>query len=177
MPGEPEREKLIREKVVSEDEAEAAATHDARLIIRELLMERGYLPDEVEVDREFTIAAGGRTENSSVDYIIKLKGRRYMSIKCSMALVSRERHVLAFSRVVDSCQIPYSVITDGMDARLMDTATGKVLAEGLGAIPHRARALADVEEVEFKEFPPAKKERETMILQAFECTGCPRPLD
>lgn len=177
MPGKSEREKLIREKVLSEDEAEVAATHDARLIIWELLVEKGYLPDEVEVDREFAISAGGRKEKSAVDYIIKLKGRRYMSIKCSMALVSRERHVLAFSRVVDSCQIPYSVITDGVDARLMDTATGKVLAEGLEAIPPREQAIADVEEVEFREFPPSKKERETMILQAFDCTGCPKPLD
>lgn len=175
MSGKSERERLIRDKVRSEDKGEALATGDAKLLTGQLLAERGYLPEEVEVDRKFAVAAGGRREAASVDYIVRLRGRPYMAIKCSMALVSRQRHVLAFSRVVDDCVIPYSVVTDGIHAHVMDTATGRMVSEALEGIPSREEAMKELQYLKYQECPPERKEREAMILQAFECASCPNP--
>lgn len=170
-----ERARLVAEKIRAEDERETLATKDAREIIGELLTQKGYLPGDLEIDREFSIRAGGREDTASVDYIVRLEGRRYMAVKCSMALESRERHVLAFGRVVDRYQIPYCVITDGLTARLMDTQSGKTLSEELDAIPSREEALRDIWTLEFRECPPERKAKETRILLAFECAACPKP--
>lgn len=173
MSDKSERERLIREKVRSEDEGEALATGDAKLLTGRLLAERGYPPGELEVDKEFVVTARGRRETASVDYIIKLRGRPYMAIKCSMALVSRQRHVLAFSRAVDDRIIPYSAVTDGIHAHIMETSTGRVISESLEGIPSREEAMKELQYLKYQECLPEKKEKEAMILQAFECASCP----
>lgn len=173
MSDKSERERIIREKVHSEDKSEALATGDAKLLTGRLLAERGYPPGEVEVDRKFTVAARGRRETASVDYIITLRGRPYMAIKCSMALVSRQRHVLAFSRVVDDRIIPYCAVTDGIHAHVMETFTGKVISESLDGIPSREEAMKELQYLKYQECPPERREKEAMILQAFECASCP----
>ena len=58
------------------------------------------------------------------------------------SLVSRERSALAAARVLnDEYRIPLAVVTNGRDAVLLDTVTGKVLDQGMKAIPDRTRIL------------------------------------
>lgn len=173
-----EREELVRKKVQEEDAREQLATMDARqLVLMFLKEEKGYLDEDIEIDREFIVSVkegpSPIEEAVSVDYVIRLEGIPYMAIKCSMAVESRERHMLAFSRVVDSRQIPYSVVTDGLKALIIDTVSGKVTAEGLENLPSRQEALKDMENMELTECPPVKKEGEKRILLAFECASCP----
>ncbi|MEJ2183225.1 MAG: type I restriction enzyme HsdR N-terminal domain-containing protein [Nitrospirota bacterium] len=171
----PDRKKLIKDKMRSHEERETLATSDARSIVSELLQRKGYLPEDIEKDRVFTVRAGQKEDTASVDFIIRLRGKRYMAIKCSMALVSRERHVLAFSRAVDEDQIPYSVITDGLRANLMETSTGRVISEELDALPSRQEAMEEAARLRYGPCPPERKEKETRILLAFECARCQSP--
>ena len=55
--------------------------------------------------------------------------------------MTREKPAMAAARVLDPkyC-IPLAVVTNGRDAELLETATGKVLATGMEAIPNRERA-------------------------------------
>jgi hypothetical protein len=50
-------------------------------------------------------------------------------------------------------QIPFSVVTDGKDAQLLETATGNVLAQGMDAIPSMEEAIQRVKEINFQPFP------------------------
>ena len=173
-----EREELVRKKVQEEDAREQLATMDARqLVLMFLKEEKGYLDEDIEIDKKFIVSVkegpSPIEETVSVDYIIRLEGSSYMAIKCSMSVESRERHMLAFSRVVDSRQIPCSVVTDGLKAHIIDTASGKVASGGLENLPSRQEAIKEMENMEFAECPPAKKEGEKRILLAFECTRCP----
>lgn len=177
MNGQEERKKLVEEKIRAEDEKEAIATGDAREIVGGLLREKGYQREDIERDSEFSIAAGDKEDTASADFIIRLGGRRYMAIKCTMALESRQRHILSFSRVVDEYQIPYSVVTDGLKAYLMDTLSGRVISEDLDALPARDEAAKDIEALTFSKLPPERKDKETRILLAFECASCPKPGD
>jgi hypothetical protein len=170
-----DRKELIRKKIQVEEEAERIATGDARELVGEFLRaKKGYLPEDIETDREFVVRTGSHEDTVSVDYIVRLKGKRYMAIKCSMSLESRERHVVSFSRVADSVQIPYCVVTDGIKAYLIETVSGKKLSEEMDALPSREEAMGDMEAVEFEQYPPEKAEKEKRILLAFECTSCPR---
>jgi hypothetical protein len=164
-----------KNKIEEEELKEALATQDARAVVLQILEEKGYTPEDIETDREFTVRAGEREERVSVDYLITLRGKRYMAVKCSMAVVSRERHVLSFSRVVENYQIPLSVITDGVDALVMDTVTGKTIGESFDDIPSKEDALRTFDSLEFREYPPERLEKQTRILLAFECATCPTP--
>lgn len=172
-----ERDKLVREKIAKEDEMESQATGDSRLIVRELLEKSGYSDHEIETDVPFEVSSGTHSGICSTDYIIRINNRRYMAVKCSMALESRERHILSFCRAADSHVIPVTVITDGLTAHVMDTFSGEKVAHGLDSIPHRDAAIAYLKDNPARTYPSDKAEKERRVLLAFETTLCPSPKD
>lgn len=164
----------FNEKMVLQfDQDEAAATSDARELTAKALLERGYAEDDIQVDCAFEVASRGKTDSTKVDYLISIKGVDMLAIKCSMAMESRERHVLSFARAAHANVIPFAVITNGIEARVMDTLTGKVIGEGLGSIPSRDELLSALSANAPAPLDPARRQKETMVLMAFECTDCP----
>jgi hypothetical protein len=168
---------MAREKLRAEDEGEALATEDALAMTADLLAERGYEPGEILKDQEYTVTAGGFTETVRADYIVRVGGRSYMAVKCSMAVDSRERHITAFSRVVEPGIIPLAVVTDGIVAHVVDALTGRLLNETLEGIPTREEAVIHLGNMEPVALAPEKRERETRVLLAFETASCPRVPD
>ena len=169
-----DRQKFIKEKI---GRAEAKAFEGLELVrdvIRDLLMnEKGYSDEDIEADRQFEIIQDNSRVLVSVDYILTLGGKRFMVIKCSPgALESRERHIVSFARVVDSYQIPFAVVTDGLHARTMDTLSGKLLSEALDSIPSRSRAMEILQSTELTPYPAERMEREKRILLAFDAIKC-----
>lgn len=169
-----DRQKLIEEKIGKAEARAVTSLALIRQIVREFLVhEKGYLDEDIEIDREFEIDLDGAKTPASVDYILRPGGKRFMAIKCSPgALESRERHVLAFSRVVDTYQIPLAAVTDGVQARVLDTLTGKLIAEGLDAVPDRSGASEILAARELMPYPAERLEREKRILLAFDTIKC-----
>lgn len=167
---------MVGKKVKEEDNREALATKDARDIIAEELALKGFFPSDLKKDKTYTVTAGNITQNVTADYVITLAGKSYAAIKCAMTLVSRERHVLAFARCVEETPMPYAIITDGLRAHVLDTATGEVVSESMDDLPKRSDALARMQSAELPApLEPARHERECRILLAFESTVCPTP--
>lgn len=169
-----DRQKLIEEKLRKTEEEACMGLSLIRRAVKEFLIsEKGYDGEEIETDRPFEIVIDGRSESTSVDYIIKVKGKRFLAIKCSPgALESRERHLISFARVVEEYMIPFAMVTDGARARLLDTASGKPVSEGLDSIPDKLKATEKVESIEFKPCPAQRIEREKRILLAFDAISC-----
>lgn len=169
-----DRQKLIEEKIrKAEAEALTSLTH-IRLAMRDFLIrEKGYFDDDIETDAEFVIDVDTTRVPVSVDYILRIKGMRFMAIKCSPGAVeSRERHLVSFARAADSFQIPFAVVTDGVHARILDAIAGKVVAEGLESLPGRQQAVEMVGTMEPRPYPPERMEKEKRILLAFEAIKC-----
>lgn len=169
----PDRQKLIEEKILKK-EREAERTLDTiREITRQLLFEKGYSEGDLEVDRIFEIELNGEKTPVSVDFIIRIRGKRLIIIKCSPgALDSRQRHIVSFARVVDSYQIPLAVATDGLNALTFDTISGRLIKEGLDSIPSKIEAESLVSDLEFIPYPSERLEREKRVLLAFEAIRC-----
>ena len=167
--GPGDREKMVQEKIDTEDSMEYVATSDSRVLTGELLEAKGYTSQDIEKDTVFPITVGGKTDNCKVDYIINLEGKRLMAIKCAMAVDSRERHILAIARCVnESYPIPYATVTDGLKAHILNTMSGKLIDNTTAGIPAREEALKLLHEADFKPLPAEKREMEMRVLQAFE---------
>jgi hypothetical protein len=169
-----DRRRIVREKIEETEEKAEKLLSLIRESIRDYLITvKGYAEDDIEENVVFEIRVDEKKENTSVDYIINLNGQRFMALKCSPgALESRERHLVAFARVVDTCQIPYAMVTDGSRARLLDVMTGKLLAEGLHSIPARAHAEQMLRTAKCIACPSERMDREKRILLAFEVIEC-----
>jgi hypothetical protein len=171
------RDSIVREKLKEQDDREAMATADARGLTLSLLTEKGF--SEIEQDPSFDIESSGTMARVSTDFIVRVNGKPFMAVKCSMALVSRERHILSFARAAIQEIIPFAVITDGLNAHLLDTATGRLISEDSKDIPDREKASEMLAGITPQSLPEERLKREKMVLLAFESASCPpaRPAD
>lgn len=112
---------------------------------------------------------------SSIELTVTLNDRPFMIIRYGPgSLVSRERAAIAAARVLcPDHRIPLAVVTNGEDAELLDTKTGKIQGYGLDSIPDYHSAVKMFDLVEF--LPPLdsmRRERELRILNAFDVERC-----
>lgn len=152
-------------------------THDERLrqgIARLLLEEKGYGHHEIRSRLSLPIRAGERRAVVPVDFLVELEGRGVLLIHYGPgSLVTRHRPALAMSRLVRDYQIPFVVVTNGVQADLL-AASGQLIGEGLEAIPTRQTLQGWVSACRFEPVALARLEREARILYAYEVDGsCP----
>ena len=89
------------------------------------------------------------------------------------SIVTRERAAIAAARVLEaSYPIPLAVVTNGKDAEVLDTYTGKVIRQGLDNIPDKNEAEALVQSLRFDPFDDKKRDRELRILNAYDIEVC-----
>lgn len=123
----------------SDDEPVRQAT-EARLLAM------GYSPQDISVDATHTLGPDQDSLRVLADLLVRSEGRPALLLRCARgSLVTREKEALAAARLIAPLLTPLTVVTNGDDAELLDTADGKVLATGLTAIPapgQLARMLA-----------------------------------
>ncbi|MDP2105328.1 MAG: type I restriction enzyme HsdR N-terminal domain-containing protein, partial [Desulfobulbaceae bacterium] len=108
-------------------------------IARILLEERGFHRHELEPRLKIETLFANNFVVSAIELVASISNKRLMVIRYGPgSLVTRERPALAAARVLTpGYVIPFTIVTNGEDAELLDTWTGKVLAIGLSAIPSR----------------------------------------
>jgi len=149
------------------------AEENRQMVERFLVDEKGYSKEEVAVDVDIEITVAGEIYRSQIDLVVGVEDEygsiRLMAIKCAAAsLGSREREILAAARLLAENQIPFSVVSDGRTAIVLDTVSGKKLGEGLNAIFSKAEAREKVKEIKPLPFPKEKREREKLIFRSFD---------
>ena len=151
-------------------------------LARLLVEEKGFAKDEIEPRLVINTLFAGNFVSSRIDFVVKIGGQRLLLLRYGPgSLVTRQRPALAAARVLDPGQlIPFAVVSNGEDAELLESRSGKVLGQGLAAIPDRRSLLAQLSRLDFT--PPAsgRREPELRILNAFDvevcCAGAPSPL-
>ncbi len=174
-----EDESVVREKKklsILEQEIEDGErlAVEARKMVSFLLLEKkGYQREDIEEKVVFEVKLGQETVYSSVDFVISVAGKKAMVIKCAEgALSSRERHVVAAARLLDSPPVPIAVVADPVNAEVLDVATGKVVGEGFGAIPIKDQIIQMLSEGFSKTLSLEQLEKEKRILLAFDAIRC-----
>lgn len=153
-------------------------THDERYrqkIARLLVNAKGYPKSSVTPGHILTVTAGEKCARVPVTYAVSLNGRIAMIVQYGPgSLVTRHRPALAMGRLVASHQVPVVVVTNGEQADILEGGTGKVIANGLEAIPCRQdleKILASWTETSIS---PKRASMEARIVMAFEIDDrCP----
>jgi hypothetical protein len=136
---------------------------------RFLVEKKGYDRDDIEVDADLRFSLHDEEVLSSVDLVVSVSGKRFIVLRCVPgSFVSRQRETLAAARILDDYQVPFSVVTDGKDAALLDTANGEVIGQGMNAIPSKEEAGQQIKEIAFQPFPQEKLERERIIFRSYD---------
>ncbi len=155
-----------------------ADTHDERYrqALAKLLVEKkGYDISEILPRTKLIVAAGDKRAQIQIDFTVVLNDTVAMLIRYGPgSLVTRHRPAIAASRVVAAYQIPLVVVTNGIDADIIDGKTGRILSKGIDAIPNR-QSLLDRCQTEVKvPIAPERIESEQRILYAYDVDdSCP----
>ena len=142
---------------------------------RMMVEEKGYAKEDLEPRLTIETTFNKTYVLSIIDLTVSIEGKRAFVLRYGPgSLVTREKSALAAARVLDKdyC-IPLSIVTNGRDAELLDTGTGKVLATGMEAIPDRQQAAQLI--VKHRCSPPAsetKREQMLRILNVFDLQVC-----
>ncbi len=147
----------------------AGAEANRQAVERLLVEVKGYEKEQIEVDASITLNMGGELYQSTVDLVVRVRGIRFMIIKCAPgALVSREREVIAAARLMEDYQIPLALACDGRNAIVWQTVSGKCLGEGLSAIPARDQALAAFDPAALVVLDEQRRERQQLIFKSYD---------
>ena len=160
---------MLTDYITRNEVPNIGAEENRQRVERFLVETKGYSKDDIEVDADLKFTIGDEDVHSNVDLVVSVQGKRFMVLKCVPgSLGSRQRETLAAARLLDAYQIPFSVVTDGKDAELLDTVTGEVLDHGMEAIPSKQEALERMKDVKLEPYPEEKLERERIIFRSYD---------
>jgi len=157
---------------------ELTDTDDERIrqrLSRMMVEEKGYPRDTLVPRLKIETLFSRCFVVSTIELTLTLGGKQFLILRYGPgSLVSRERSAIAAARVLSpDHQIPLAVVTNGDDAELLDTRTGKICGYGLDSIPDHPTALKMLEQIDFLPPPDAiRREREMRILNAFDVERC-----
>ncbi|HEX9715439.1 MAG TPA: type I restriction enzyme HsdR N-terminal domain-containing protein [Desulfurivibrionaceae bacterium] len=143
-------------------------------LARLLVEERGFAKNELTMRRRIETLFAHQFVASKIDIVVSIGDQRVLVLRYGPgSLVTRERPAIAAARVLEENQIiPLVVVTNGEDAELLDSRTGKVLETGLGAIPTREAVVALLPGLDFTPVASERREPELRILNAFDVETC-----
>jgi hypothetical protein len=162
---------MITDFVTGKEIPNVGAEENRQMVERFLVNEKGFSKEDIEVDVDIEMIVTGELYRSLIDLVVSVDGgaTRFMAIKCAAAsLGSREREILAASRLLYENQLPFSVVSDGKTAIVLDTVSGKKLGEGLSAIPSKGEVLEKSKTLKLQPFPKEKLEREKLIFRSYD---------
>ena len=160
---------MIADFITGEMVPDIGAEENRQDVERFLVNEKGFSKEDIEVDVDIELVIAGEPYKSQIDIVVCVDGTRYMAIKCAAAsLGSREREIIAASRLLENYQIPISVVSDGKTAIVLDTVSGKKLGEGLNAVPSKDDLKEKLNSSELVPLPAERLEKEKLIFRSYD---------
>ena len=150
---------LITDFITGKKIPNVGAEDNRQMVERFLVAEKGYSKADIAVDVDIEITVAGETYLSQIDLVVSVDGgiTPFMAIKCAAAsLGSREREILAAARLLDENPLPFSVVSDGKTAIVLDT------------IPSREAAREKLKTIKRMSLAKEKLEREKLIFRSYD---------
>jgi hypothetical protein len=171
MSDTPKTYTLITDFISGKEIPNVGSEENRQRVAQFLVNEKGFSKEDIEVDVDIEMTVVGEIYRSQIDLVVSIDGGStpFMAIKCAAAsLGSREREILAASRLLCENQLPFSVVSDGKTAIVLDTVSGQKLGEGLNAIPSTDEVREKLKTMQPRPFPKEKLEREKLIFRSYD---------
>jgi hypothetical protein len=138
-------------------------------LARLLVEGKGYAKEDIESKRRLEMTIGDEKVLSMVDFVVKVDGTAFMAIRYGPgSIVTRERPALASARILENYQVPFTLVTNGEDAELLDTFSGRVIGTGLDAVPHKDAAEQQLKSIKLHNLSLKQLEAEKRVLSAYD---------
>jgi len=147
-------------------------THDERLIqqiSRFLVEDKGFSREDILSRKKMSLTVDGKTGTVVVHFIILIN---HVAFAVGMygpgSIVTRQRPAIAVARLVEDHVVPYAFITNGRDANLLDSNSGKVIGKDLNSIYSKTEALQLFRKIHLQKLSEDRREKEQRILYTMD---------
>lgn len=170
-----EREQQVKKKIMEEVQIESMQLIGVKQLVWTVLLEdKKYEPGDIAIDPEYTLQLSSGQAPVSMDMVVRLAGMDFLAIKCSSSdIESWVRYVTAFARAVNDYQMPYTMVTDGENAKIIDVLKGTLIGESIHDLFTRGQAMEKMKDFQKIPCPEKRHEKEKSIVHAFEGIKCP----
>ncbi len=160
---------LLKDYVTGKEVPNVGAEENRQAVEKYLVMQKGFHREDLEIDAPLEIDINGEAYHATLDIVVHLDERRLIALKCAAgSLGSREKEILSAARLLDSYQVPLSVVSDGKTALVLDTRSGKTLGQDLDAIPSREDLRSRFEENDFQPVPENRLEQVKLVFRSYD---------
>jgi hypothetical protein len=161
----------VKDFLTGREIPDIGAETNRQAVARYLVEIKGYPAADILRDAPLEFEVAGERYRSRIDLLVMAgrPPRPFMAIKCAAgSLGSREREIVSAGRVYGEHQVPLAVVSDGQNAIVLDTISGRKLAEGLAAIPDARAADRLVAAQAPVPYPPERLERERRVFRSYD---------
>ena len=147
-------------------------THDERLIqniSRFLVEDKGFSKNDILTRREMSVTIGNKTGMITVHFIIQIDQIAFAVVMYGPgSIVTRQRPTISVARLFGASVIPYAIITNGKEANLMETKSGKVIGKDLNSIFSKDEAIDLLKNFHLDTLTTERREKEQRILYTMD---------
>jgi len=160
---------LIKDYVTGREIPNVGAEENRQTVEKYLVEENGYNRKDLEIDAPLEIDIQGEAYHAKVDIVVRIDDRCLMAIKCAAGSIgSREKEILSAAKLLEDYQVPISVVSDGRNALVFETLTGKQIGEGLNAIPAKIEIINRFDETDFQPVPAKRLEQVKLVFRSYD---------
>jgi len=159
----------LRDYLSGEEIDETTFEEFRQLLARLLVEEKGYPKDRLVAKVPLTYCVEGEEFERVIDLVLNDEHGKpvFLVMFCAGEVATFERETVCAARLIDGGPVPYALVTDTMDATLLDVRTGEELARGMSAVPEYERLMQMVAEAEVKPLTEDQREKQTRVFHTY----------
>ena len=155
---------------LSGDEIDETTFEEFRQLLARLLVEeKGYPRDRLKAKVPLKYCVGGEDFERPIDYVLYDEQDRpiFIIIFCAGNVATFERETVCAARLIAGGPVPYALVTDTMDATLLDVKTGDTVARSMDAVPDHDKLLAMVDKADMQPLTDEQREKQTRVFHTY----------
>nr|WP_321257668.1 type I restriction enzyme HsdR N-terminal domain-containing protein [uncultured Pseudodesulfovibrio sp.] len=159
----------LRDYLSGEEIDETTFEEFRQLLVKLLVEEKGYPKERIKAKVLLSYTVDGEEFERPVDYVLYDEQGKpiFIIIFCAGNVGTFERETVCAARLIDGGPVPYALVTDTMDASLMDVKSGERIAQSMDAVPDFTDLVEMVSKVEMKPLTDEQREKQTRVFHTY----------
>ncbi|MEF2229358.1 MAG: type I restriction enzyme HsdR N-terminal domain-containing protein [Pseudodesulfovibrio sp.] len=159
----------LRDYLTGEEIDETTFEEFRQMLARLLIEELGYPRERIRAKVPIKYAVEGEEFERPIDYVVYDENDRpiFIVLFCAGDVSTFERETVCAGRLIEGGPVPFALITDTMEALLLDVCTGEVVARGMRAVPDWGRLNAMAAEAVIKPLAGEQREKQIRVFHTY----------
>ena len=159
----------LRDYLTGEEIDETTFEEFRQLLARLLVEEMGYPKERIKAKVGLKYTVEGEVFERPLDYVVYDEQGKpiFVILFCAGDVGSFDRETVCAGRLIEGGPVPYALITDTMDASLLDVKTGDAVAHGMKAVPSWDKLNEMVAASDMKPLTEEQREKQTRVFHTY----------